>query len=420
MPITSLHLTNAWHATSGGIRTFYTALIDAAKNAGRRVVVVVPGPSDEVLDFGSHGRLYMLAAPVAPAFDRRYRLLYPYRYAPFGARQLPAILSRERPDIVEICDKYSLPYLAALLRKRYLPGVARPSVLVGMSCERFDDNMAAYLHRGRLAHAFTRWYIRHVYGPPFDVHVANSEYTASELRDAMPDRAEGFVRVCPMGVDVEGFGPDRYSPDTRKALRDRLGLGPEAVLLFYAGRISPEKNVPLLVDTLKELTRRAPSRAFGLVVAGDGPLAAWMGRQATDERRGRILLRGNLERHALARHYASCDVFVHPNPREPFGIGPLEAMASGVPVVVPDSGGVLTYATSDNSWMAAPTASSFASAILAALGKEPERIAAARRTAVQFAWTHQTARYFALHDELLAGAATRATTIDGRLRDARV
>ena len=65
-----------------------------------------------------------------------------------------------------------------------------------------------------------------------------------------------------------------------------------------------------------------------------------------------MLFCGHVDARALARLYASCDVFVHPNPREPFGIGPLEAMASGVPLVLPAAGGVLSYANADNAWLA--------------------------------------------------------------------
>ncbi len=65
----------------------------------------------------------------------------------------------------------------------------------------------------------------------------------------------------------------------------------------------------------------------------------------------------------LANLFANCDAFVHPNPREPFGITPLEAMASGLPVVAPNSGGVLSYANSENAWLSEPTAECFSEAI---------------------------------------------------------
>jgi len=54
---------------------------------------------------------------------------------------------------------------------------------------------------------------------------------------------------------------------------------------------------------------------------------------------------------------------VHPNPREPFGIAPLEAMASGTPTLAPNAGGLLAYATNENSWLVEPTAKDFANAV---------------------------------------------------------
>jgi len=404
----TLHITNAYHATSGGIRTFYRALMSAAEADRRQLVLIVPGASSGMERVGEHGRIYTLDAPHAPAFDRRYRMILPHRYFPAIGRELVGILERERPDLVEICDKYSLPYLAAMLRKSWHSGVPRPA-LVGLSCERFDDNMAAYLSRSRSGAAFTRWYIRNIYGPPFDCHIANSEYTAQELRAALHDRRPDFIRVCPMGVDADRFGPERRSPQVRARLLSRAGGGANSLLLFYAGRVAPEKNIGLLVDVLRELIRDG-SPDYRLVVAGDGPKTEWLRSQATGLLEGRILLCGNLDRETLATACASCDVFVHPNPREPFGIGPLEAMASGVPVVVPSTGGVLEYATPTNAWLAAPTAAAFARAIRAAAFADPHRLAAARATAQTFRWSRITRRFFEIYDDL-----HRSMVVSGQL-----
>lgn len=397
---TSLHLTNAYHSSSGGIRTFYNALLEAANREGRRVVVVVPGARDEVEDVGSFGRIYRVRGPRAPAFDRRYRLLLPTAYTPFIGSSIAEILERERPSVVEICDKYTLPYLAALLRRRWLPRVPRP-LLLGLSCERFDDNMAAYLSGSRMARTFTQWYLRHIYGPAFDAHIAISEYTALELRLALWDRAPGFVRVCPMGVDDDRFRPARRSETLRRALIAQAGGRPDSALLMYAGRLSPEKNVPLLLETLRTLVGTG-DRDYRLILAGDGPLSAWIREQtATGPLAGRVLLSGPLDREQLAGVCASADVFIHPNPREPFGIGPLEAMACGVPVVLPDRGGVRTYASDQNAWLAVPAPGSFAAAVTAALHGDPSRLACARDTVRQFAWPQITSRYFALYDGLI-------------------
>ena len=279
-----------------------------------------------------------------------------------------------------------------MLRKGLHPRVPRP-LLLGLSCERLDDNLAAHVSGSTPARAFARWYLRHVYGPPFDAHIAVSRYTADELHGALSDRPSWFIRTCPMGVDAEGFGPARRSPAVRASLLRHVGGTARTTLLFYAGRLSPEKNIGLLSDALRELSRDR-SGDYRLVVEGAGPDA--------DRLRGHgqhIWLCGNLDRETLADYCASCDVFVHPNPREPFGIGPLEAMASGTPVVVPNAGGVLEYASPANAWLADPTATSFAEAIRAASRRDPQRITEARDTAARFRWREATRRYFDAYDD---------------------
>ena len=405
MGLTTLHITNSYHPTSGGIRTFYHALLDAGNEVGRSVRLIVPGPRTTIEEVGAFGRIYSVKAPQAPVFDRRYRLIMPSAFMPAVRSEVIDILERERPDVVELCDKYSLPYLAAMLRKRWHPRVPRPA-LVGLTCERFDDNMSAYVSDAPWARAFTCWYIRHIYGPPFDAHIANSDYTAGELRSALHDREPWFIRTCPMGVDADGFGPSRRNPALRAHLLRRARGTAESTLVFYAGRLSPEKNITLLVDAMRELAVD-PAHDFRLATAGDGPLADQLRGQATGILEGRIVLCGNLTRETLADYCASCDVFVHPNPREPFGIGPLEAMASGVPVVVPDSGGVLEYASSENAWLAAPTATAFADAIRAARGGDDARIARAAATADRFRWREATRRYFDAYDDIHRSVSRR-------------
>jgi alpha-1,6-mannosyltransferase len=406
MSLTTLHITNAWHPSSGGVKTFYGALLDAANEEGRRLIMVVPSDRSSVEPVGRFGRIHFVAAPAAPAFDSRYRVLYPHTYLPPFAGALHRVLADERPDVVEICDKYTLPYLAMLVRKGYLRGVPRPA-LVALTAERFDDNMAAYLHNGRAAMRFTRWYLRQIYGPPFDLHLANSDYTASELRAALPDRPAAFIRVCPPGVVAEDFSPGLRSPDLRASLLRSMGGTPASTLLLYAGRLSPEKNLPLLTDTMMHLNERGGD--FRLVIAGDGPDSARLRSLMTGPLAGRILLCGSQPRKALAALYASADVFVHPNPKEPFGIAPLEAMASGVPVVVPAAGGVLTYAHTGNAWLAEPDPTAFAAAIRSAARGNIRRTGAALATVRQFSLAHAARRHFDAYDAAHAAIAGRNT-----------
>ena len=126
---TSLHLTNAYHASSGGIRTFYEALLRDAEPHGRHVCLVVPGERDRVEDVSPFARIYTIAAPSSPFVDRRYRLVLPHRFLMPERGRIWRILRDEQPDLIEICDKYAFCYLAGVLRIRI--GVCLLGVAIG-------------------------------------------------------------------------------------------------------------------------------------------------------------------------------------------------------------------------------------------------------------------------------------------------
>ena len=142
MSLKTLHLTNAWHATSGGIGTFYRSLLDAANATGHQLRLVVPAEADSIQEVGAYGRIYQVKSARAP-LNGSYRFLYPLHYLrPHG--RICEILNAEQPDLIEICDKYTLPYLGGLLRIGKLKGVELKAPIVGLSCERMDENLAAY------------------------------------------------------------------------------------------------------------------------------------------------------------------------------------------------------------------------------------------------------------------------------------
>jgi alpha-1,6-mannosyltransferase len=394
----TLHFTNAYHATSGGIRTFYQALLRDAEPHGRHVRLVVPGPRDHVEDVSPYARIYTIAAPASPFVDRRYRLILPHRFLMPGRGPVWRILRDEQPDLIEICDKYAFCYLAGVLRKRR----GRRPVLAGLSCERMDDGLRAFARGGRMAARFAHWYLKTIYVPQLDVHIANSHYTASEL--PFNTRHPRPVYVRPMGVDTSMFTPERRNYGRRAALRARLGVPHDAPLLLYAGRLSSEKHIDLLPPMLDRLT----AAQAHLIVAGDGPRRAELER-LTGACRDRVHFYGHLaDRATLADLMTDADLFVHPNPREPFGIAPLEAMAAGLPVVAPDRGGVTTYATMNNAWIAPAIPRAFAQAVLAAWGDPAERERRRRqalRTAAAYQWPLVTGAFFDLYDDLVASAS---------------
>lgn len=156
------------------------------------------------------------------------------------------------------------------------------------------------------------------------LNLCPSRFTRDELH------AHGIepVGIWRGGVDTEQFRPSRRSLE----MRLRLSSGePDAPIVLYVGRLSPEKNLGVFERVLAEV----PEARVALV--GDGPA-----RAALERRFGldRVCFPGFLRGDELAAAFASADVFLMPSRTETLGFVVLEAMASGCPVVAARAGGI--------------------------------------------------------------------------------
>lgn len=377
-------------------------MLEAANRHERYLRLVVPGEQDQTERVGDYGLIYYIKSPHSPLFDNRYRLILPHKYLPPFAGSIQKIIAMENPDLVEVCDKYSLNWLSGFLRRQWIRGLNRP-VTVGLSCERMDDNVRAYISSGNIAESLTRFYLGQMHIPLFDYHIACSAYTADELLDAMRPPHERPVYIRPMGADIESFDTLVWNHDRRNKLISKFHGNNKTKLLLYAGRISKEKNIQLLLDMMRNLSS-SETLDFRLIVAGSGPLENWFKSETAKSITGKIHTLGHIsDKNELMSLYADCDAFVHPNPREPFGIAPLEAMAAGLPLVAPDKGGVLSYANATNAWLAEPNGEAFAQAVISICSDNElriQKITDARKTAQIFKWETVSAKFFDLYDNL--------------------
>jgi glycosyltransferase involved in cell wall biosynthesis len=419
----SVHITNYYHKNSGGISTSYNNLLAAAGRHKRHMSLIVPGEIEAVEIVNEYAKIFYVPAKYSPLFDKRYRIMMPWQYMVKDSI-IRRILLEEMPDMIEVTDKYTLSLLGVMIRTNNFKKLGRP-MLVHFSCERMDDNVGSFLTRG----AVGKWFARRVIGnytfPNFDYHIANSIYTAEEFYKSVrakdnPGRSnwllnacwrffksprvpvEERILVCPRGVDAVQFTPEKGSDEIRREMRARAGISANSIVLLYAGRISPEKNIELLPEIMKVLAKDT-SRDYRLLVAGAGPREGWLKEHTEKFIPGRIIQLGHLDKETLSGYYASADVFIHPNPREPFGIAPLEAMASGVPTTAPNSGGILSYATNENAWLVDPTGDNFAAAIKEVIENEELRkskVAKALETARANTREASTERLIATYDKI--------------------
>jgi glycosyltransferase involved in cell wall biosynthesis len=160
-----------------------------------------------------------------------------------------------------------------------------------------------------------------------DLIFVPSHSTAEELQQHGIDFAK--MTIFPRGVDLERFHPSKRNG----YLENRFKLQ-DGTKLLYVGRVSKEKNLVLLGQVFKSLTPSHPE--LQLIVVGDGPYLEEMRQELAGTP---CVFTGYLEGEELAAAFASCDLFVFPSTTDTFGNVVLEAQASGLPVVVTDSGG---------------------------------------------------------------------------------
>ena len=130
------------------------------------------------------------------------------------------------------------------------------------------------------------------------------------------------ARLLRRAVDTQLFHPNQRDDN----LRDAWGVDTATPVVLYVGRIAPEKNLELAVQAFRAIQQRIPKARY--VWVGDGPARAALEAANPD-----FIFAGMQRDEALARHYASADLFPFPSLSETFGNVILEALAAGLPVV---------------------------------------------------------------------------------------
>jgi glycosyltransferase involved in cell wall biosynthesis len=225
------------------------------------------------------------------------------------------------------------------------------------------------------------------------VNLCPSTVTQRELRE----HGVANVGLWRGGVDTVRFHPEKRS----FALRDRLSGGrPDLPLLLYVGRLAREKSLESLAWVMDEL----PEARLALV--GDGPDRMRLERVFA---KLPVHFAGFLAGDELAAAFASADVFVMPSTTETLGFVALEAMASGVPVVAADAGGLRDVVQhGENGFLYDPSQRKAALApireLLASRGLRRELARMGRKTAENASWEGETLRLVAAYERAVERA----------------
>jgi N-acetyl-alpha-D-glucosaminyl L-malate synthase BshA len=190
------------------------------------------------------------------------------------------------------------------------------------------------------------------------------------------------ISVVPNFVDPEAFHPLDNGAGEVPALFPALDWSPgkRPAVLLHASNFRPVKRVGDTVRALAEVRRR---RSAVLVLVGDGPERGSVEALATSLGvRAAVAFAG--ERRSLGDLFAHADLFLLPSEQESFGLAALESLASGVPVVASEVGGVPEVVThGETGWLVPPRdPGAMAAAALALLADSTRRAAMGRAARV--------------------------------------
>jgi len=170
----------------------------------------------------------------------------------------------------------------------------------------------------------------------YDLTLVTSKVTYPKVRDLGINNAQDTSLV--------GFDSDRfklYSPQT-DFFQSHYGLKQvdDLVKIVFLGRLYPDKGWNFTLEAFKTISQKIDLTKVSLIVVGDGPM-----RQEIKDKLGQIApnlhLLGRVSPENIPPLLANCDLHVTTSEKETRGLTILEAFAAGIPVVAPNSGGVI-------------------------------------------------------------------------------
>jgi 1,2-diacylglycerol 3-alpha-glucosyltransferase len=225
------------------------------------------------------------------------------------------------------------PFLSGRLALNYCRSARIPIVFTNHS--RYDLLAQAYLPLmpDEVSHSLLQAYL-----PDFceavDLVISPSAGMEKILREL---DVKSHIEVIPNGVDLRKFH------DANPLPRSQFGFTDQDILLVYAGRVAPEKNIDFLLHSFAGIAQLIPN--IYLLIVGGGK------KQFEEELQNliyelgitnRVRIMGLTPYESIPSYLAMCNIFVTTSVAETFGMSTVEAMGAGLPIM-----GVHSAGTSD-------------------------------------------------------------------------
>ena len=231
----------------------------------------------------------------------------------FPQRSMEPLIEGFNPDVIHLASPFFLGKYATRIAQR----LSIPTLSI------YQTDVAGFArHYGlSIAHnKLTNW-VANIHNQT-DRTLAPSTWSCEQLQSS----GVSNVSLWQRGVDSVKFNPTKRSAELRNSF---TANDTSKIIVGYVGRLANEKKI-------EDLAPLHDRHDVQLVIVGDGPA-----RQKLERVLPRARFVGYQSGEDLAAHYASFDIFVHTGKHETFCQSIQESLASGVPVIAPNSGGPL-------------------------------------------------------------------------------
>jgi phosphatidylinositol alpha 1,6-mannosyltransferase len=297
-------VTESFLPNINGVTNSVLRVLEHLSASGDQALVIAPASGNMPAEYAGHP---VKAVPVIPTQN----------FLPTGMpmglpqKRIQHLLDGFSPDVIHLASPFALgSYANKMAKKLEIPTVSIYQTDLGGFAKQYGFGIAQSSLQKILYKIHSQT----------DRTLAPSTSTCLDLYLAgVPE-----VYLWRRGVNTELFNPSKRSA----ALRDTWKNGDQSkIIVGFVGRLAQEKRV-------SDLKALQSNPNIQLVIVGDGPH-----RRKLEQQLPSALFLGFKNGEELAQIYASFDLFIHPGPNETFCQAVQEALASGIPAIVPRSGG---------------------------------------------------------------------------------
>jgi phosphatidylinositol alpha 1,6-mannosyltransferase len=297
-------VTESFLPNINGVTNSVLRVLEHLAASGDQALVIAPASENMPTEYAGHP---VKAVPVIPTQN----------FLPTGMpmglpqKRIQHLLDGFSPDVIHLASPFALgSYANKMAKKLDIPTVSIYQTDLGGFAKQYGFGIAQSSLQKILykIHSQTDRTLAPSTSACLDLHLAG-----------VPE-----VYLWRRGVNTELFNPSKRS----NSLRDTWKNGDQSkIIVGFVGRLAQEKRV-------SDLKALQSNPNIQLVIVGDGPH-----RHKLEQQLPGALFLGFKSGEELAQIYASFDLFIHPGPNETFCQAVQEALASGIPSIVPRTGG---------------------------------------------------------------------------------